>query len=220
MAPRPRSAVVLRLKKTTLQGMLPLPVVHLKDINHDRGFALMQDLTPTLAPDWRKYHQTVLYPSSRYHPVPYYSPLRTGAVGDTSERLLDTARCVLLAAAEAVLAAGAGATADSRAAADDLLLPQRFDQFSALLYGAANGTLPDHVDNLGRYLVLLSLGCSVAFFIDGTVITFESGDALVFNSGPSHGVMHGVRRMQPGTCPDCLSRELHDARISLLLRQL
>jgi hypothetical protein len=82
---RPRSAaVVLRLTKTTPQGsMLPSPVVHLKDVNRDRGLALMQDLTPALPPTWHTFH-SVHWPL--VHNVPLYLFL-PGAVGDTAERL-------------------------------------------------------------------------------------------------------------------------------------
>ena len=92
-------------------------------------------------------------------------------------------------------------------------------QFTGLRYG--NGaTLYDHVDGHGRYLVLLSLGCTVQFLVDGNLIEFESGDALVFHGGRHHRVMHGVRAVRPGTCPACMPRELRDARVSLQLRQL
>jgi len=36
---------------------------------------------------------------------------------------------------------------------------------------------------MGEYLVLLSVGCTVDFCVDGQVIQMRSGDALVFNGG-------------------------------------
>jgi hypothetical protein len=107
---------------------------------------------------------------------------------------------------------------DAAAAAERLAKRHRFLPPSALLY-TAGGSLQDHVDGVGRYLVLLSIGCTVDFSIDGHVIPFESGDALVFHGGRHHQVFHGVRAVRPGTCPACMPRELRDARVSLQLRQ-
>jgi hypothetical protein len=214
-APRARSAVLRLTTPLTLAlGGLPSAVVHLKDVNRDRGFALMQHLTPTLAPNWRAFLGGGLLHSTMHQLA------LPGAVGDDARRLRGIGRFVLRAAAEAVLAAGAGAAGERRDAADELLAPQRFLPISALAYSATNGTLHDHVDGTGRYLVLLSLGCTVNFLVDGRVVSFESGDALVFNGGRYHDVMHGVRNVQPGTCPAGLPRELRDARVSLQLRQM
>ena len=91
-------------------------------------------------------------------------------------------------------------------------------QASGLLY-TSDGALHDHIDNIGNYLVLLSLGCAVDFLVDTTVFRFESGDALVFNGATRHGVMHGVRGVHPRTCPPALPAELRGARLSLQLRQ-
>jgi hypothetical protein len=84
---------------------------------------------------------------------------------------------------------------------------------------ASDATLCNHVDRLGGYLVLLSAGCTVDFSVDGKSIEFASGDALIFNAGAVHGVMHGIRGVRPGTCPRGLPAELQDARISVQLRQ-
>ena len=83
-----------------------------------------------------------------------------------------------------------------------------------------DGTLHDHVDHTGEYLVLLSLGCTVDFCVDGQVVTMKSGDALVLNGGTAHNVMHGVRKVHPGTCPPGLPKALLAARISVQLRQI
>lgn len=75
------------------------------------------------------------------------------------------------------------------------------------------------VDNIGEYLLLFSLGATAAFAIDGRVVDLRSGDCLIFNGSESHGVVHGLRAIRPGTCPPSLDGRLHSARVSLLVRQ-
>jgi hypothetical protein len=61
----------------------------------------------------------------------------------------------------------------------------------------------------------MTMGCAVDFTAGDRVVRFRSGDAIIFNGGRAHGVMHGVR-----TCPAnpftfvaafSRSRELHSA---------
>lgn len=108
--------------------------------------------------------------------------------------------------------------ATGRAAADDLKASRTFSTVLGLLYHS-NGVLGDHADNGGSYTVLLSLGCAVNFFVDGTILELASGDALIFHSGTAHCVMHGVRSVHSDTCPPELPAELQDKRLSVLLRQ-
>jgi hypothetical protein len=111
---------------------------------------------------------------------------------------------------------GGGARA-ANAAADDLLRKRPLMQASGLLY-TSNGTLYDHVDGIGHYLCLMTMGCAVDFTVGDRVVRFESGDALIFNGGAAHGVMHGVRKVHPNTGPLSMPK-LRNARLSLQLRQ-
>lgn len=52
------------------------------------------------------------------------------------------------------------------------------------------------------------MGCAVDFTAGDRVVRFQSGDAIIFNGGRAHGVMHGVR-----TCPRAglaIMSHLHD----------
>lgn len=73
---------------------------------------------------------------------------------------------------------------------------------------------------MGRLLVLISLGDTVRFTAGNDVVTFRSGDVLIFNGGPAHGVMHGVRTVVENTCPPSLKQFMGNvSRASIQIRQ-
>lgn len=60
------------------------------------------------------------------------------------------------------------------------------------------------VDGVGEYLVLLSVGCTVDFCVDGQVIQMRSGDALVFNGGAAvRNVLLAVTQLFTPPAPGC-----------------
>jgi hypothetical protein len=97
------------------------------------------------------------------------------------------------------------------------------DYLAALAYGMKS-KLMGHHDSIGSWVVLFSLGCTAQFFVKGKdmskqkYIYFESGDALVFNGGPSHQVWHGIDMILPDTCPTYLPG-LNNMRVSLQFRE-
>ena len=195
-------------------GNTPSPILHLRNMQGDRGAALWAKLRPLLQTGWGS---SQLLSSSRHV---------LSAVKDSSSwphpiaiPLLDYADAALRLGA-AALRAQLGAIAVARAAAEDLLQRRDYSYAYGLLYSSGS-TLYDHVDNGGTYLVLISLGCAVDFRVADDIIRFESGDALIFNGGTQHKVMHGLRRVHAETCPEGagLPAELRTARLSLLLRQ-
>lgn len=90
---------------------------------------------------------------------------------------------------------------------------------TALMYGR-NATLPNHIDGVGHWVVLFSLGNNCTFNAGtGKVgdnrmqpnqpvdsFTFRSGDALVFNGDPAHVAIHGLYRVHNDTSPAGLPR--------------
>ena len=66
-----------------------------------------------------------------------------------------------------------------------------FYMTAARSYSKGTNTLPHHVDGIGGWVVLFSFGLTVDFFVGHRTVCIESGDALVFNGGPAHGVVHG-----------------------------
>ena len=138
----------------------------------------------------------------------------------TTDRSLETCARALLRRAAAACTAQTGTAniAPGGAAADDLAVIRPFMYALGLLYGVC-GTLGCHVDHQGSYVVLVSLGCTVEFWVDGTLIELASGDALDFHGGSAHLVEHGLQAVRPGTCPPTLSAELSDKRLTVLLRQ-
>ncbi len=92
----------------------------------------------------------------------------------------------------------------------------------------AGGSLPNHVDGVGWWVVLFNLGCDSTFHIstgspvggfttgsrgrgrggsDEGDFTFRSGDALVFNGDPKHGAVHGMSQIHRNTAPKGLVSE-------------
>ena len=61
-------------------------------------------------------------------------------------------------------------------------------------YKAGKNELPHHVDALGNWVVLFSFGLTVDFYVGHKTLCIESGDALIFNGGAAHGVVHGFTR--------------------------
>ena len=210
-----------------LQPALPSPIVHLRNADGAHGVTLFTALRTLLHPDEWHTHTGGVY--GTYNEVAlradqkaavtaalYASPLYSAH--PSTEPLQAYARALLHRAAVRVGQQGDGSVAARRAAADDLEVSRAFSQVFGLLYHS-NGMLGDHVDNGGSYTVLLSLGCAINFAVDGTVLELASGDALIFHSGAAHGVLHGMRGVRAGTCPPQLPAELHDKRLSVVLRQ-
>jgi len=93
-------------------------------------------------------------------------------------------------------------------------------------YPVNTNQLPLHVDATGNWVVLFSFGLSVDFFVGHQTVVIESGDALVFNGGAAHGVVHGFTKpvRQQAThrgAPLGLvgMRGLDDVRVSVQARQ-
>lgn len=61
-------------------------------------------------------------------------------------------------------------------------------------YNKGRNELPHHVDGLGNWVVLFSFGLTVDFYVGHKTVCIESGDALIFNGGAAHGVVHGFTR--------------------------
>ena len=89
-------------------------------------------------------------------------------------------------------------------------------------------TLHHHIDGHGRWVVLFSFGLTCDFHAAGRTITIESGDALVFNGGGAHAVMHGLDKVwsQPSLAgvtkalPAGMLDKLANTRISVQVRQI
>jgi hypothetical protein len=218
------------LRVTDANGM-PSPILHLHNLGGDRGVSLFAKLRSLLPAGWAtpNAHPAVMgMPASFPKSMMLHNAMWAGgaAAGYDARGLLahrstipmqDYADAALRTAASA-LRAKHGDTVAGRAAAAHVSVRRPFMQASALLY-SSDGALHDHVDHVGNYLVLLSLGCTVNFLVDGRVIVFASGDALIFNGATRHNVMHGVRSVHPRTCPPGLPAALRGMRLSLQLRQ-
>ena len=104
---------------------------------------------------------------------------------------------------------------------------------TALTYGRS-ASLPNHIDGVGHWVVLFSLGNDCTFNV-GTGLagsggmqpdaptesfTFRSGDALVFNGDPRHVAIHGMDRVHENTSPAGLPRWLQNIRASVQVRQM
>jgi hypothetical protein len=174
------------------------PIVHLHNADGSHGGTLCAALRLLLPPAFGVPFQCVPYQilplRDDYNDgvLPFCPYDQTYGVHPSTAALQEYGRSILRCTAGALRAHdadGAAAAADDVAAATS----QPFFQLSAIGY-TSHATLRSHVDIVGGYLVLLSLGCTVDFLIDGRVIAFASGDALVFNGGASHAVMHGMRR--------------------------
>jgi hypothetical protein len=102
-----------------------------------------------------------------------------------------------------------------------------------LTYGRS-ASLPNHIDGVGHWVVLFSLGNGCTFNV-GTGLagsggmqpdqptdsfTFRSGDALVFNGDPRHVAIHGMDRVHENTSPAALPRWLQNIRASVQVRQM
>jgi hypothetical protein len=222
---------VLRLTTPLPNGdALVSPIVHLHDPHGDKGYALFRKMEALLPNGWGvgTHGQLLLgtfagFPGNGPMPVLLNNAFWQGKGGALGARASipaqDYAEFAMRRAADAVRAhvVGGARPRAANAAADDLLRKRPLMQASGLLY-PSNGTLYDHVDGIGHYLCLFSMGCAVDFTAGDRVVRFESGDAITFNGGGAHQVMHGVRTVYPGTCPGCLPK-LRNARLSLQLRQ-
>jgi hypothetical protein len=199
---------------------LASPIVHLRNVDGSSGGRLCAALRPLLPPAFGTPFGSVSYTTLSLCDcgavaVPSY--LAWASVHPSTGELQEYGRDILRRAANALRTHDADGAA--AAAADvDAAVSRPFSQVGALGYSSL-ATLHNHVDSRDGYLVLLSIGCTVDFYVSGSVIEFASGDALIFNGSVQHNVMHGVRGVRPGTCPRGLPAELRDARISVQLRQ-
>jgi hypothetical protein len=65
------------------------------------------------------------------------------------------------------------------------------------------------------WVVLFSPGRPCDFYVAGKKIKMMSGDALVFNRGEQHEVMHGVQKIYDAESPDWVPRQMEGKRIGL-----
>lgn len=155
------------------------PVLLVKNFNQDRGLALFRTIYSRRQP-----HGPHQHPAHHYLPANAHPPIHRAA-----DRVLDLCET-------AVLRHG-----DRRAAA---ALQQRtpYNMTMARAYHQGRNELPHHVDGLGGWVVLFSFGATVDFFVGHKTLCIESGDALVFNGAPAHGVVHGFTHpvRQHATC--------------------
>ena len=174
-----------------------------------------------------------------------------GGFGGVPEALREIADEVLDLAAEAVRDASL-LPVDGRAADDatrDLaaaaLSNRRGYYLSHGIMYPSSGTLPNHIDGMGHWVVLFSLG-NTAKFHCGTPsggghahgghatpllhpyassgdanfdFDFRSGDALVFNGAPAHLALHGMSHVKPNSQPKGLPDWLRNTRVSVQIRQ-
>lgn len=89
-------------------------------------------------------------------------------------------------------------------------------------------SLHRHVDQAGGWVVLFSFGLTCDFYAGGRVVNIESGDALVFNGGQAHQVLHGLDRVHErptfngknqGLSHGMLEK-LSETRVSIQVRQV
>lgn len=78
--------------------------------------------------------------------------------------------------ADAAMQAAMGAAVGSDAEAKRSLAQQTAYYFCSGLMYASDSKLPRHIDAVGTWVVLLSIGCTTKFFVNGRTIDFESGD--------------------------------------------
>lgn len=89
-------------------------------------------------------------------------------------------------------------------------------------------SLQHHVDNTGNWVVLFSFGLTCDFHVAGLTVEIESGDALVFNGGPAHQVMHGLDKVHERPTykgkqldlPNGMLEQLNETRVSIQVRQV
>ena len=99
------------------------------------------------------------------------------------------------------------------------------------------GSLFNHVDGMGHWVCLFSLGNESTFHCGSTTsdlashhfalkgdprfdFTFKSGDVLIFNGDPAHKALHGMARVHPDTNPADAPSWLQNTRTSVQVRQL
>ena len=81
-------------------------------------------------------------------------------------------------------------------------------------YPVPDGNFPEHCDHCkNSWVYLLSLGCTATFVVynketmdEKLSFGMQSGDVLVFDASTEASIIHGVKNIQPNTCP----RELLD----------
>jgi hypothetical protein len=202
--------------------------VHLRNVDGARGAKLFAALHTLLHPN--EWHASSLFESQLSYKALILRVDQNAAVTmkdvytvndyphPSTEPMQAYARAVLHRTAAAVRGCRDAPHACCTAAANDLEASRSFAHVIGLLYPSSS-TLADHEDNCGSYVVLLSIGCTVDFFVDGKVIQLASGDAIIFHGGVAHQVRHGVRGVRTGTCPPELPPELHDKRLSVLMVQ-
>lgn len=89
-------------------------------------------------------------------------------------------------------------------------------------------SLARHVDQAGGWVVLFSFGLTCDFYAGGRVVDIESGDALVFNGGQAHQVLHGLYRVyerptyngRRQELPCGMLEKLNETRVSIQVRQV
>ena len=128
---------------------------------------------------------------------------------------------------------GPGDNATRMLAARALQNQHDYYMCQGLTYGRS-ASLPNHIDGVGHWVVLFSLGNECTFNVGTGLVgsggmqpdqptdsfTFRSGDALVFNGDPAHVAIHGMDRVHPNTSPAALPRWLQNIRASVQVRQM
>ena len=143
------------------------PIVLLKNFNQDRGLSLFRTI----------YQQEP--------PPPHYGPhqhsiaaANHAAIHRAADRALDVCKYAMLERSQ-------------QRACDALKQRSPYNMTVARSYQQGTNQLPHHVDGLGGWVVLFSFGLTVDFFVGHKTLCIESGDALIFNGAPEHGVDHG-----------------------------
>jgi hypothetical protein len=162
-----------------LQGSSP--ILLLKNFNGDRGLSLFNQIYGAAAGRASGSARGAL---QQYHPSAAHGQLHPqshAVIHKAADRVLDICEYAVL-------------QREHRGAYRALQSRTPYNMTLARPYAVdvpAQSALPHHVDAIGGWVVLFSFGLTVDFFVGHKTVCIESGDALVFNGGPAHGVVHG-----------------------------
>lgn len=199
----------------TAPDELPSPILHLKNVFGDRGVFVAKAAGLTGPGPAERILTRPSNPS--LSGCSKLTPEAARRVVPLADAVLDCSAEVLRRAAGAAEGdGGEGGSGRLRAHSAYRALQSRmpYVQMGTVTYGA-EGALSRHVDGMGGWLVLFSVGFSAEFYIDGQTLLLESGDAIVMNASLAHDVEHGVERVYPyatlGGTPLELPEELRNA---------
>lgn len=143
------------------------PILLIKNFNQDRGLGLFKAIYAGQGHGLHQAHYGSHLPSNANPPI-----------HRAADRVLDMCEAAMLK------------HGNQRACAA-LMQRTAYNMTVARAYKQGANELPHHVDGLGGWVVLFSFGATVDFFVGHKTLCIESGDALVFNGAPAHGVVHG-----------------------------